>query len=159
MVKRLTNPLQERPVPLGSLLSAAGQHLVTELDRALSAAGLTGVRSAQGRLFLTVDPEGTRQSVLAERAGMTKQAMGEQVRRLQKLGYVELLPDPDDRRAQLVRLTDRGWQGVEVAEKVITEFDRWLDGQIGRRRVEGLRETLRAILVSTPSDWASGANQ
>lgn len=159
MVKRLTNPLQERPVPLGSMLSAAGQHLVAELDRALSAAGLTGVRSAQGRLFLTIDPDGTRQSVLAERAGMTKQAMGEQVRRLQTLGYVELVPDPDDRRAQLVQLTERGWRGVEVAETVITEFDQWLDGRIGRRRVEGLRETLRAILESTPSDWAGGASR
>ncbi len=161
MVKDFTNPLRKRPLPLGSLLSSTAQHLLGGLDDALVAAGLTGIRSAHAPLFLVIDPDGTRSSELAKRAGMTKQAMGEQVRHLEKLGYVEVVPDPTDGRARLVRLTDSGRQGVEIAESVITRFDAWLDDRLGAETVAELRATLGQILVSEPAEWdaASARNE
>ncbi len=153
MVKHLTNPLQDRPLPLGSLLAATAQHLLAGLDDALAEAGLTGIRSAHAPLFLVIDPEGTRASVLAQRARMTKQAMGEQVRHLERLGYVEVVPDPNDGRARLVRLTEAGWKGVEIAGRVIDRFDAWLDDRIGTEVVAELRATLGEVLLSEPSEW------
>lgn len=156
MVKDFTNPLRERPLPLGSLLSSTAQHLLGGLDDALARAGLAGIRSAHAPLFLVIDPEGTRSSELAKRAGMTKQAMGEQVRHLERLGYVEVVPDPSDGRARLVRLTGSGWKGVEIAESVITRFDAWLEDRLGAEAVTKLRATLGQIIASEPSEWDAG---
>src|SRR6478672_3290672 len=105
MVKSLTNPLADRPPPLGNLLGAAARTLAAELDAGLAAAGFTDLRAAHAPVFQVIDPEGTRLIDLAGRAGMTKQAMGELVRHLDARGYVEVTPDPTDRRARLVRLT------------------------------------------------------
>lgn len=155
MVKDFTNPLRERPLPLGSLLSSTAQHLLGGLDDALAHAGLAGIRSAHAPLFLVIDPEGTRASELAKRTKMTKQAMGEQVRHLERLGYVEVVPDPSDGRARLVRLTASGWEGVEIAESVITRFDAWLDERIGAEAVAQVRVTLGEILGSDSSEWGA----
>ena len=76
MVKRLTNPLRDRPTPLGSLLNAAGQRLSAELDAALREAGFADLRAAHAPLFTAIDVDGTRVTELAERTAMSKQAVG-----------------------------------------------------------------------------------
>src|SRR3712207_8110617 len=43
----------------------------------------------------------------SERAGMTKQSMGYLVDYLQQHGYLERVPDPDDQRAQTIRITPK----------------------------------------------------
>ena len=62
-----------------------------------------------------LDDAGTRVSVLAERAQITKQSMAELVAHLERHGYVERVPDPADGRAKLVRATDRGRAVFAVA--------------------------------------------
>ena len=57
------------------------------IDR-LTERGHADVRPAHGTVFQYLDDTGTTVSVLAERAQMTKQAMAELVRHLEKHGYV-----------------------------------------------------------------------
>lgn len=146
MVKRLTNPLQERDLPLGTLMSSAGARLAARLDAALRDAGFTDLRSAHAAPFMVLDPGGTRASVLATRAHMTKQAMGELVSYLVDRGYLETVPDPTDGRARLVRATARGWRAVDTGVEVIAGFDDWLERQLGARGVVQLRRGLHLIL-------------
>jgi DNA-binding MarR family transcriptional regulator len=146
MVKRLTNPLQDRDLPLGTLMTSAGGRLGALLDRALREAGFSDLRSAHAAPFIALDPEGTRSSVLASRAHMSKQAMGELVAHLVERGYLETLPDPTDGRARLVRATPRGWRAVETGVGVIAAFDAWLEAQLGEQGVARLRRDLRLIL-------------
>ena len=49
-----------------------------------------------------------RLSDIAAMNGTTKQAISQVARELSDLGYIRLMPDPDDGRARLVMLTDRG---------------------------------------------------
>ena len=49
---------------------------------------------------------------------MTKQAMAELVRHLEVHGYVVRVPDPGDRRAKLVRPTDRGREVIALAQEL-----------------------------------------
>lgn len=154
MVKHLTNPLLERPAPLGNLLAAAARALSAELDAGLVAAGFTDVRAAHAPVFQVIDPEGTRLTVLAERAGMTKQAMGELIRHLTDRGYVEVGPDPADGRARLVRLTDAGWAVVAAGVRVVERFDRHLDQVVGAAEVERLRTMLTRIISGEGSTYA-----
>jgi DNA-binding MarR family transcriptional regulator len=146
MVKRLTNPLQELDLPLGTLMSSAGARLGARLDAALREAGFTDLRSSHAAPFMVLDAAGTRASQLAERAHMTKQAMGELVRYLVQHGYLESVPDPTDGRARLVRATRRGWRAVETGVAVITAFEVWLDEQLGADGVARLRHDLHLIL-------------
>lgn len=152
MVKTLTNPFVGGPVPLGTLLTAAGRRISTELDAALRAAGFADVRAAHAPLFMAIEPEGCSVTVLAERTRMTKQAVGELIRHLTERGYLQVAPDPADKRVRRVTLTERGWQVVEAGERVVAEFDAWLAAQLGADRVDQLRETLTMIADTEPAE-------
>lgn len=153
MVKPLTNPFVGHASPLGTLLSAAGRRLASELDAGLAAAGYGDVRSAHAPLFMTIEPAGSSVTQLAERARMTKQAMGELARHLEAQGYVEYAVDQSDRRARRITLTARGWQALDVGMRVIDDFDQWLDDTVGAPRVRALRATLDRILTTEPTAW------
>lgn len=150
MVKHRTNPLRKRPTPLGSLLNAAATRLSAELDGALRAAGFDDVRAAHAPVFMAIDPDGSRVTELAQRAAMSKQAIGELIRHLDDRGYVTVGPDPKDRRAKRVQLTERGWDTVDLGERVIAEFDAWLEQAVGPDQVAQLRQTLERIVTTEP---------
>ena len=153
MVKRLTNPLRSRPTPLGSLLNAAGTRLSAELDHALRAAGFMDVRAAHAPVFMAIDPDGTRVTELAERAAMSKQAVGELIRHLAEHSYLTVTPDRTDRRAKKVELTERGWEALDLGERVIADFDAWLEQAVGHDQVTQLRGILARIIVTDPQHF------
>ena len=151
MVKPLINPFLGGPPPLGSLFTAAGQRLSAELDGALRDAGFPDLRSAHAPIFMGIAPEGSRVSELAVRARMTKQAAGELIRYLAERGFLTVAPDPSDRRAKRVELTERGWDAIMVGERVIAEFEAWLARQLGTEDVARLRQILITIAETDPS--------
>jgi DNA-binding MarR family transcriptional regulator len=132
-------------------MTAAGQRLAAELDLALRTAGFPDLRAAHAPIFMAIEPAGSRATELAQLAKMTKQAAGELIRYLVDRGYLTLEPDPADRRAKKVRLTVRGWEAIAVGERVIGDFDRWLDDLIGADRVTELREVLTTIAETDPA--------
>lgn len=156
MVNHLTNPLSDRPPPLGNLLAAASRRLAAELDAGTAAAGFPDLRAAHAPLFQVIDPGGTRLTDLAARAGTTKQAMGETVKYLARHGYVEVAADPADRRARLVTLTEKGWGALKAGVAIIETFDRTLDELLGAAEVERLRTTLLAIIGGAGSTASHG---
>jgi len=153
MVKPLTNPFAGRPTPLGTLLTTAGRRLASELDVGLAAAGFGDLRAAHAPLFMAIDPEGSTVTDLAGQARMTKQAMGELVRYLELHGYVTIGVDPDDRRVRRIRLTQRGWDAIAAGERVIEDFERWLDSAIGIDQVHQMRDTLERIIKTDAATW------
>jgi DNA-binding MarR family transcriptional regulator len=127
---------------IGRLLLRAQRDFDAELNARLRERGYPDVRLAHSALFAHIDPQGTRSSELAERAGMTKQGMGQLVGDLEKKGYVQRVEDPADRRAKLVRLTKKGRHHVHNAREIISEIEM----AYARRLGDGRLETLRAIL-------------
>jgi DNA-binding MarR family transcriptional regulator len=145
LVNSLTNPLASRPMPLGTLLSAAGRRLGAELDVALEKAGFADLRTAHAVVFQFIEPAGSRLSDLAQSAGMTKQAMGELVRYLEAHEYVMVTPDDEDRRTKRVLLTGAGWRVIELGIRVIDDYEKRLEQSIGREGLQELRSTLELI--------------
>jgi DNA-binding MarR family transcriptional regulator len=127
---------------IGRLLLRAQRDFDAELNAQLRERGYQDVRLAHSALFAHIDPEGTRSSELAERAGMTKQGMGQLVADLEKKGYIERVEDPADGRAKLVRLTKKGRRHVRDAGEIIGEIEEAYAQRLGNGRLE----TLRAIL-------------
>ena len=79
---------------------------------------------------------------MAERAQITKQSMGYLVDYLEECGYVERRPDPSDRRAALIVLTERGWEQVRAALGIIAAIENEWTRSLGEERMEQLRELL-----------------
>src|SRR5215831_11690550 len=111
----------ERRTPLGVLLSAAERALAVELEDGLRTAGYHDLRAAHAQVFFAIEFEGSRLTDLAARAGMTKQAMGELVRYLEQHDYLDVEPDSRDRRAKVIRPTERGWSAHEVSIALLVD--------------------------------------
>src|SRR5581483_9113992 len=109
-----------------SLLLYAYQATARDLVAALHRSGHGAIRPKHGAVFANLDQDGTRPSVLAERAGIGKPAMGELVDELERLGYVERRPDPADRRARLVVATPRALEVVDIVHEVNDRIERRL---------------------------------
>ena len=143
-------PAGEDGAPLLRLLSLVTRQLSGELIDRLVAAGFTDQRFAHNAVFAHIPPEGIHLVDLAERAGMTKQAMSELVVDLERLGYLRRRRDPGDGRAKLIELTDRGWDAVHTAVDAFATMDAELARQIGATRLRQLRRTLLDIVDPSP---------
>ena len=113
--------------------------------RRLAERGHPAVRYAHGAVFQFLDDAGTRVSVLADRAGITKQSMGELVAHLERHGYVERVPDPSDGRAKLFRTTPRGREVFVIARETGQELQARLDARLGTERMAQLRGLLEEL--------------
>jgi DNA-binding MarR family transcriptional regulator len=89
--------------------------------------------------------EGTRMSELAERLGVSKQAVTQLVDELEGFGVVERVPDPEDARARRVVFTARGRAGFFEGLATLGELERELAGVIGGEPMAALRAALLAI--------------
>ncbi len=104
------------------------------------------IKPNHSAVFAQIRPEGSRLTELAAGANMTPQSMGEIVDELEGLGYVERGPDPRDRRAKLITLTDRGRAAVDAGEAAITGIEQDLVALLGSDGADKLRSLLTAIL-------------
>ena len=89
--------------------------------------------------------EGTRMSELAERLGVSKQAVTQLVDELESFGVVEREHDPDDARARRVVFTPRGRQAMLEGLVTLRELEEELSRSIGKALMQALREALLAI--------------
>jgi DNA-binding MarR family transcriptional regulator len=119
--------------------------MTEQLMQRLAERGHPEVRFAHGNVFQYLDDDGTRIGVLAERAGISKQAMAQLVAHLEKHRYVERSTDPADRRAQLVRATPRGREVFAIAREVIAEIDVRLETRLGTAKKRRLRSLLEEL--------------
>jgi DNA-binding MarR family transcriptional regulator len=130
---------------------AVNRHVV----RQLRAAGFPDIRPAHGKVFENLDVGGTTVTVLAERAQMTKQAMGELVIDLEGRGYLQRVRDPQDRRAKLVVLTPRGEEAVRRAVTVLGDLHLRAERLVGGAHLRAAREVLDRLvqdLQTSPDD-------
>jgi DNA-binding MarR family transcriptional regulator len=141
-------PKQEQRLHIGQLLVQLTREFQTELFERLRAAGLEDARASHTHVTAYIQAEGTRLSELAAMARMTPAAMSEQVDDLERLGIVERRPDPSDRRAKLICLTDRGWETMRIARGVIGNLEREYADLVGPERFEQAATTLADLLAA-----------
>jgi len=116
----------EEALEMARAVKRARDALVEGVRRGLHGAGTAVPRASHAQVFESLDPGGTRLTVMAERARMSHQAMGEMVDELLRQGFLERVPDPADGRARLIRPTARGRaELVRAGTELKRLHDRW----------------------------------
>lgn len=102
-----------------------------------------GVNNYVSRImYMLYLSEVNRQKEMVENYGMPKQAVNTVITELQKKGYIILIPDENDKRSKIIKLTQ---EGINYANKIVTPL---LDCEIrvlkkmGTQRVEMLIDTM-----------------
>jgi DNA-binding MarR family transcriptional regulator len=129
-----------------SLMLASRAHTAAVTAR-LALRGYDDFPFASASLLWLMDEGGTRSTVLAQRAGVTKQAMSQLVRLMERQGYLEQVPDATDTRAKVVRMTERG-EAVKIACVEVRE-------ELNRKVVRNLGMD-EAALLEANLDAAAG---
>lgn len=119
----------------------------------IRAAGFPNLRTAHTSVFPHIDLEGTRLTELAERVGISKQAVAQLVDDLEQMGALERVPDPTDGRAKLIRFANMDSEvslmaGIAVLGEQEIEMREW----IGDTRMDQLHRALAELLVHLASE-------
>jgi DNA-binding MarR family transcriptional regulator len=130
----------------------AWTELFDEIARELAAAGYDNLRPVHRPILRDLLTAGLRPTDLAVRLGLSKQAVNDLLRELEGMGYITLVPDPDDGRAKRTAATERGWQlGLEASRIATRVGERWAK-QVGAERYAVFEEVLREIVEGKPDD-------
>ena len=132
---------------IGLLLRLVYQQYAHDIDAALREAGFDDIRPSAANVFPFVPPEGITVSDLAELARVRKQTMAQSVDQLERTGYVERRPNPDDRRSRLVCLTERGMAVPPVTHAAAERVEQRWAQLTSNDELETLRAGLLRLLT------------
>jgi DNA-binding MarR family transcriptional regulator len=150
MAKPDSQASNEEPL-IGALLRFCWQAARTRIQRDLIAAGFGDISPAHLAVFQYPSPRGMRVTALAERAGMSRQAITYLIRELEAKGYLQRHPDPSDRRATLVQLTQRGEAAIRAIRDSVTRLEHDWEHELGSARFAEFRATLRTLAGAAAS--------
>ena len=141
-----------KPSDIAPAIGAASRAMIAAMMARLAARGFDGMTPAFAALIPLLDARGARPSVLAQQAGVSKQAMSQLIREIETRGYIEQVPDPTDTRAKIVRLNKRGVALREACVVARQELQALAKKTLGQSRVAALqRDLLRlAAALSEP---------
>ena len=118
--------------------------LICTQDRLLKIFRITGL----AKVFVIHD---SADGALAARCDVSKQAISQQIQRLEAQGYVTTCPDPGDQRGRLVALTDRGRAAQDAVHDTFRRVEAAWAERLGAARYDDLRAAL-ATLTGMPHD-------
>jgi DNA-binding MarR family transcriptional regulator len=141
-----TNPKQAGrpfgPPLIGALLRVPWEGVQRHMLERLHESGFDDLDAAHLNVFQYPGPQGARPSDLAARLRISKQALNYLLGELERLGYLERRPDPDDLRSKRVALTRRGTSAIRVIREAVGEIETaWAD-RLGPKRFAQLRGLL-----------------
>lgn len=137
--------LMEADKNLGTLCFYPARAMEAHLSESMVAAGYNDITPAQNRVFQRVTEDGVRIGQLARQTMVTKQTATFIVDQLERSDYVERVPDPTDARARLVRLSGRGKDLVQVANKASQQIESSWTDHLGEDEADSLRHLLTKL--------------
>src|SRR5581483_991462 len=108
------------------------------------------LRPAHGFALQAIGLGGATATEAGRRLGISKQAAGKTIDRLEELGYVHRSGDDADRRRKLVRLSPRGVAVLELSAMIFNDIrSRWA-AALGAARLAELKAALRTMAPGEP---------
>jgi len=142
------SPVAPGQMLIGALLRVPAQAIQRRIINELNAAGFEELRVPHMPVLQFPGPDGARPGMLAERAGMSKQAMNQLLRSLEDLGYLVRSDAPDTGRARIVRLTKRGRAVYAKVHDILRDIEREWSAELGPKHFTQLKDLLLRVWES-----------
>jgi DNA-binding MarR family transcriptional regulator len=131
-----------RPPLIGALLRLPWETVQRHMLERLHERGFDDFDPAYLTVFRYPGPQGARPTDVAVQMGISKQALNYLLRELERLGYLEREPHPDDLRSKRIVLTERGAAAVGVIREAVEEMEAAWARRLGPKRFAQLRSLL-----------------
>jgi DNA-binding MarR family transcriptional regulator len=139
------------PDPGDPLIGAQLRYALTYVERrigeAIIAAGYKDVAPAHFKVLRFPPPENERPVDLAERAGMTRQAMNYLLAQLEDSGYLQRTA-ADGAASRRVTLTEKGWAVAQIQRATVRLIEQEWEARIGSERFCAFYEVLKALTAA-----------
>jgi len=145
---KVSSTVKAENMLIGALLRIPAQAIQRRIIKQLNAAGFDELRVPHMAVLQFPGPDGVRPSTLAERAGISKQAMNQLLRSLERLGYIVRSDVPHQGRARLVRFTQRGKAAYSKVHDILCDIERGWSTELGPERFAQLKELLLRVWES-----------
>ncbi|HEU5391031.1 MAG TPA: MarR family transcriptional regulator [Streptosporangiaceae bacterium] len=127
------------------LLFGGFRSIIDELHAELARRGHPDLRPAHGFALQAIGLDGATASEAGRRLGISKQAAGKTIDRLEELGYVHRSGDDADRRRKLVRLSPRGVAVLAMSAMIFSDIRARWAGALGAARLAEMEAGLRTM--------------
>ena len=133
---------------IGALLRVPAQAVQRRIVQELNAAGFEELRLPHMAVLQFPGPDGVRPGTLAERAGVSKQAMNQLLRSLEYLGYIVRSDAPGEGRARIIRFTKRGHAAYSKVHDILRDIEREWRDELGPKDFAQLKALLFRVWES-----------
>ncbi|MEY4904458.1 MAG: hypothetical protein RLZZ292_2273 [Bacteroidota bacterium] len=133
---------------LARLVRTVERHITNQISRELQIHGYTSLSARHLQVFEHLDTEGVSIIQLAQRAGISKQAMSKMVKEVAHEGFVNVVTDDRDNRVQLVNVTQKGADLiVDIRRQISRRCDELLmQNIVSREELEQSNNTFTKLL-------------
>jgi DNA-binding MarR family transcriptional regulator len=116
---------------LARLIRTVERHITNQISRELQIHGYHSLSARHLQVFEHLDTEGVSIIQLAQRAGISKQAMSKMVKEVAIEGFVNVITDDRDNRVQLVNVTQKGAALiVDIRKETVRRCDELLANNV-----------------------------
>jgi DNA-binding MarR family transcriptional regulator len=143
-----SRPVASENLLIGALLRVPAQAIHRRIINELNAAGFEDLRVPHMAVLQFPGPDGVRPGVLAERAGMSKQAMNQLLRSLEALEYLARSDAPEEGRARIIHMTRRGRAVYAKMHDILREIEREWRAELGAKVFAQLKRLLTRVWES-----------
>src|ERR1700761_6585202 len=133
-----------RRVNMRQLLLRASRIVNRHVVEGLHTRGYADLRSTHTTLLSNINLAGSTVTEAADRAGITKQAMGRLATELENAGYITVRNNPADARARVLHLTKSGMRLMLDSLRVMTDLQNSYAKLIGQDQLSAVLDGLEA---------------
>ena len=144
----VNSQVKTRDMLIGALLRVPAQAIHRRIIKQLNRAGFDELRMPHIAVLQFPGPDGVSPGTLAERAGMSKQAMNQLLRSLEALGYIVRSDAPDGGRTRIIRFTKRGRAAYSRIHVILRDIEREWSVELGSKDFAQLKELLSRVWQS-----------
>jgi DNA-binding MarR family transcriptional regulator len=143
-----SSQVKTRDMLIGAMLRVPAQAIHRRIIRELNAAGYDELRMPHLVVLQFPGPDGVRPGTLAERAGVSKQAMNQLLGSLEGLGYIVRSGAPGEGRTRIIRFTKRGRAAYSKINDILRTIEHEWSAELGTGHFAQLKELLFRVWES-----------
>ncbi len=102
---------------------------------------------ASGLALLSIDPvHGTPSTAIAPKMGMEATSLSRTLKVLEDKQFIERVPNPEDGRSVLLKLTKLGLEKRDFSKSLVLQFNKLIEERVGEKKLLAFREVSETII-------------